>query len=1743
MNVPGDLQNQAVRLMQFLSRLQELKEAPLRTVDAYKDKKGIVRWLSDIPQHSAITLRESVEPGQNFLIVTRAQDIAPPQIPEELKGLISGSVDDPKKKPKLVWPGEKIQEVDNIYDPELRELYEETFKKWLPRWESWAEQRVRDDKARAFYNGLFELRQEAEKQSEQLELILGLGLLTWTPEDHDPVQRHLYTVPLAVELDGKTGALSVTLAEGAFELRTELDMLSPSIFGSKDLPEEIRAAAGELDPLVIDAKSIASIGRPAVHALASDGQYSEAMVAPRQSSAPNLSYAPALILRPRSSKGLSQIYATIAEEILETGKIPAALKPLVNPNLEPPAQVESKPGALVKIGEDIFSPLPLNDSQKKIIEKVDTTAQTLVQGPPGTGKTHTAAALLTHLLAQGKRVLVTAKTDRALYEVRDKLPEPIKPLAVSVIGTGRNDMAELTGAIDEIARTADEFDSAANQKAITAELKKIEQLKKQRQSLIQDLVELRSAESRQQEVSGYLGSRAVLIRAYKADSERYSWVDGYVDPGKKLPGGFTADKAMQWLSWQRDAELRQDAPAALKDDPATLGLPAPLSIRKAIGESDRISAGMMADASSSVITLSENFTSLTEGEREELKSHISTAQQARQGITDSPQPWVHQLFEEMQVSGVDSWTARLNRLLESLDELQKRADEIGQLPSIHVEGDPSSFLGQADIILTHVEKNGPLKVKPNGEIKMGMFTPSAVKGCKPFLDSVKVGGRPVSTAEDIKIFIQNTTVGLEIQKWEDEWSSALSRGIDSSLEGRLSRLHALLNHLRMILSAAEVTDALQRKIMSLSAPAVAWMEPTGPNDYIAALDLAAQKNQLAEARQSIEEALDLLGALEYRLPEAYWIPELTRALQTDDAARYEKAYQEGLRLSESYKRITEMTAFSDSLRTISPRLVQEIEADPEKPIWDERLSALKDAIAWQKLGMRIDGYEDANVNAIQQRINQIEQRIRTASAELAKWRAWGAAVGPGRLSTASRASLTNYVQQVRKLGKGTGKYAARQRAVVQRALDECRTAVPVWIMPISSIVDQLNVKENLFDVVLVDEASQAGMEASFLQYLAPKIVVIGDDKQVSPAAVGINQQQIIDLEQQYLEGIKFADSWADPTKSLFDDASLRFGGKITLTEHRRCVPEIINFSNRIAYEPEKIRLEPVRQVGVDRLAPFKIVRTRHGFQQGRGSSLPNPVEADAVVAQIKKCLKDPAYDGLTFGVISLLGSDQAKLIQGKLLESVDAVEAEKRQLMVGIAADFQGAERDVMFLSMVSAYDPDKRTGALTKDINIQRFNVAVSRAKDQVWLFHSIGLDHLNNKEDMRYQLLDYAYGIVRQGRTLPGVPSLVSDTERMDPFDSLFEQRVFNQIASRGFAVVPQEKALGYSLDLVIHGENGKIAVECDGDHWHGPAQYERDLARQRDLERCGWEFFRIRETEYYMDPYSALNGLWKLLEEREITPSDWVNDEMGPEENIIILDGSEEDLQPEVVSKSLLEEVVEPSTPPVQDEPTVTAVVNREPVRPISNVQPALMEKHEVYEEDDLFTNREIWKSGENPGDAEPEEQTIEIEVYDYEEFSGRTIPAKDASNQQIVEGLVKILETEGPMLGGALVQSYHRASGGTRISSEIRALVNRAISSAKRKELVIEENPLAVVGQKDRTYLLSDQSSEYIRELGPRGLDQVPPLELLTLLEQLVDVDFSDEEMMRTLLEFYGFTKLTAHARRVLEPIVELYRNHS
>ena len=109
-----------------------------------------------------------------------------------------------------------------------------------------------------------------------------------------------------------------------------------------------------------------------------------------------------------------------------------------------------------------------------------------------------------------------------------------------------------------------------------------------------------------------------------------------------------------------------------------------------------------------------------------------------------------------------------------------------------------------------------------------------------------------------------------------------------------------------------------------------------------------------------------------------------------------------------------------------------------------------------------------------------------------------------------------------------------------------------------------------------------------------------------------------------------------------------------------------------------------------------------------------------------------------------------------------------------------------------------------------------------------------------------------------------------RRAPFDSWFEVDVFIRIAERGYRVAPQFHVAGYRIDMVVEGASARLAVECDGDEFHGGLeQYEADMARQRRLERCGVVFWRVGGGEYYRNPAAAMEHLWSVLDRRGIHP----------------------------------------------------------------------------------------------------------------------------------------------------------------------------------------------------------------------------------------------------------------------------------
>jgi very-short-patch-repair endonuclease len=251
---------------------------------------------------------------------------------------------------------------------------------------------------------------------------------------------------------------------------------------------------------------------------------------------------------------------------------------------------------------------------------------------------------------------------------------------------------------------------------------------------------------------------------------------------------------------------------------------------------------------------------------------------------------------------------------------------------------------------------------------------------------------------------------------------------------------------------------------------------------------------------------------------------------------------------------------------------------------------------------------------------------------------------------------------------------------------------------------------------------------------------------------------------------------------------------------------------------------------------------------------------------IGKMINDDRYKGKTFGVIALQGSRQAALIENMILKRIGEIEIRKRNVVCGNSASFQGDERDIIFLSLITAHNHQR--AALTKPEDERRFNVAVSRAKEQAWLFHSIQLEDLSNNNDLRYKLLDHFVNFKPQ--QVPQQNTLArSHGSQPEPFESWFEVDIYNEIVRRNFSVIPQyEVAKGrYRIDLVAILSNGsKIAIECDGDKYHGVEQFHNDLMRQKVLERCEWQFFRIRGAEYYTNRKKSLEPLWEMLKGNE-------------------------------------------------------------------------------------------------------------------------------------------------------------------------------------------------------------------------------------------------------------------------------------
>ncbi|GAA2540971.1 hypothetical protein GCM10010210_09160 [Pseudonocardia hydrocarbonoxydans] len=457
--------------------------------------------------------------------------------------------------------------------------------------------------------------------------------------------------------------------------------------------------------------------------------------------------------------------------------------------------------------------------------------------------------------------------------------------------------------------------------------------------------------------------------------------------------------------------------------------------------------------------------------------------------------------------------------------------------------------------------------------------------------------------------------------------------------------------------------------------------------------------------------------------------------------------------------------------------------------------------------------------------------LASLDADLAVARARRACLG--RIDTGQAQALAAYRHAVARARAGTGETAEALRRSAREAMAVALSAVPAWVLPVPELLETLAHRPDSFDVVIVDEATRLDPSCAFLLWLAPRVVVVGDDGQCpAPAAPA----PVLDAALPDVPG--YLRAALGPGSSLFSMLRTRFGPVVRLRDQFRGLPGIAAWAPGRDDPPAPLR-RPVAG----------------GLPELRATHVPGGPgdEVRVLVATVAACAGDPAYAGRSLGVVVPAGRARVQEITAALTARVAPPAWARLRLRVGTPQDFRGDERDVVILA-VGAPAP------------AQDYVLAASRARDQLWVMHGAPPAELP-PGDVRRSLLDH---VLAHAADPAPVPSGVRADRRDDRFDSLFEQAVFLDLAGRGYHVLPQVTVHGRRVDLVVTGAGGVVAVECDGEAFRTtPDQRAADLAREQELARCGWTFVRVRESVHLLDRDAALAPVWAALAERGIAP----------------------------------------------------------------------------------------------------------------------------------------------------------------------------------------------------------------------------------------------------------------------------------
>jgi very-short-patch-repair endonuclease len=1490
-----------------LTRLQSLIE--------YAQQSALLRLSpqTDVSRHGQFTEFEhsiSGLPGVHFddnseesedeiwLTVDRLTESPAPQPESALLKVWLDVTNNPTKEPDLVShiEAEKLIAIGALavpsgtvaFDPKQltafasfaqKDSVEGQFKAYLANvWKPWAAEEKRRRRTISLYAKLFTLKQQLEGGivDAQLELVWGIGMAVWNMQG---TQVSYPVISKLVEISLNQTTMAIEVRPRELDPRLELGIYSvvdnPSVPSLEAIGKEFFAkATTTISPF--DHSTYEPLLRSAVTNLDPKGVYWPTQVAaddrtlPKATEDLKVTDTWVLFARPKSASVFIQDLEQFKKQLGDDNGEPSDLTNTVLALVTDPLMTNDEiklPGfrGLSIVGgdytgesggklEDLFFPMPFNDEQVQIVQLLERFDGVVVQGPPGTGKTHTIANVICHYLASGKKVLVTSMKDPALTVLKEKLPEEIRPLAISVLTSEQEGMKQFEHAISKIASEVQRI----NRGAMSQEIAQIES-------------RIDSYHAKLAKVDAQIGDWAVKnLKPITID-------DDTIEPREAAEEIVASQHNLDWLA---DAitiapnhkvqfsdgdinQLRETRRVLGKDlDYLNAALPAiasfPDSHEVLRVHQDMVrSAQLKTEVDSGLVPPLVNSSKATFENAQALCAKLSNLKLLRQTIINANAAWT----DKMQLWLRSNSKEEVQALFEVLgSEIETASDERKQFLSkpVAVPDD----IDQNDIIILAVQNLA------HGKRPFGIAGIVGKGPEKKILDAIRVVNSAPAALSDWQHVFDYLNYLKKQRALLTRWNSLAGELRLPTFTVTPTEFPHIVENFDLYKKLKEAIALEKNVVTGCRSLLPSWDKIDAFCDEMKLADDAERyfvhhltQNSLAETWALKERFQQILAGCDGRVVKD--IRDFLDHALGNPAFEVSVVQAQWSQLMEELRRVHGLKSHLQIVETVTHRI-----EESGAPLWAERLrtefSETVDHLlpsnwrqCWRLKRLTtylnaIDGRSELKKLGVLR--HETESDLAKAYQEIVSKRTWlklSENANPG-----VRAALKAYMAAMAKIGKGTGKRAVRYRQDARKAALMANPAIPCWIMRHDRISETLPPQFGCFDLVVIDEASQSDLTALPAILRAKKILVVGDDKQVSPEGVGLEEEKIRHLMSRFLSSqVELYRAQMSPDRSIYDLFKVVFAASgVMLREHFRCVAPIIEYSKREFYNHELKALRlPKASERMD--PPLVDVLIEDGYRKGDI----NMAEARFIVNEIKAIASDPKYATRSIGVVSLLGDKQALKIWEMLEPELGHELITRHQIACGDAKTFQGKERDIMFLTMIVSRG---NATAIGREAFAQRFNVAASRARDKMYLVRSVTVEDLSEADYLRRGLIGHFSTPFAQDA------DRVKDLRQL--CESPFEREVYDILTERGYRITPQVPVGEFRLDMVVEGQNdARLAIECDGDRYHGLDQWENDMRRQRILERAGWRFWRCFASTFVMNRQTIIDDLLQCLNDHGIQP----------------------------------------------------------------------------------------------------------------------------------------------------------------------------------------------------------------------------------------------------------------------------------